>query len=139
MPVPPTMPDILASDPPGQNRRRLGFLCATAAIAAATAAAANLSVAASHDRPARAAATFQGTAGTSLWLNPQPNLHPTPGSPAAFRLADERNTTRWLNTQPELYPTPGSAAAFRLADQRNLSGTAETCTQLRRTPSQGTR
>ena len=139
MPIAPNVPDILASDLPGQNRRRLGLRFAAAAIAAAAAAAANLSVASSDDRPAKAAITCQGPGGTSLWLNPEPDLHPTPGSPAAFRLADQRNTTRWLNTQPELHPTPGSPAAFRLADQRNLPGSAETRTRLPRSPSAGIR
>jgi hypothetical protein len=134
------MPDILASDRPGQLRRRprhwLRF--AAAAIAAAVVAAANVSVAATHDRPARAAITCQGLGGTSPSLNPRPDLHPTPGSPAAFRLADQRSTTRWLNTQPQLYPTPGSPAAFCLADQRNLLRTAETCPRSPRTPSTDT-
>jgi len=112
MPLAPKMPDILASDRPGQIRRRLRLrVAAAAAIAATAAAAANVSVAASHDRPAGAAITCQGPCGPSLWFYPQPDLHPTPGSPAAFRLAD----------------------------QRNLSGTAETCTQLLRTPSAGIR
>jgi hypothetical protein len=128
MPLAPKMPDILASHVPGQIRRRRRLQVAVAAAIAA-AAVANVTMAASHDRHAGATTTCQAPGGTSLWLKPQSDLHPTPGSPAAFRLADQGNTTRRLNTQPELYPTLRSPAAFRLADQRNLLGIANTCTQ----------
>jgi len=50
------------------------------------------------------------------WYEPQPPCWITNTCPRA--------TSLWLDSRPHLYPTPGSPAAFRLADQRSLLGTA---------------
>jgi hypothetical protein len=64
---------------------------------------------------------------TQLWLRLRPDLHPTPGSPAAFRLADERSSVIWAYTRPDLQPAAGSPAAFRLAEQRSLVAATLAC------------
>jgi hypothetical protein len=78
--------------------------------------------------PASAAITCETQfAGSHLWLSLRPDLHPTPGSPAASRLADERSMMLWRNTRPDLHPTPGSPAAARLAEQRNWVAIVKAC------------
>jgi hypothetical protein len=97
-------------------------------VLVAALATGSMTTAAAQDTPAWVATACQpASLGGHLWRDLQPDLHPTPGSPAAFRLADQRNLTLWVNTLPDLRPTPGSPAAFRLADQRNLVATAEAC------------
>ena len=92
--------------------RQLGTVLAAATLAAVA------PVLGSTPAPAAITCKVQ-LVGSPLWLSLRPDLHPTPGSPAAFRLADERSMIFWQSTRPDLHPTPGSPAAFRLAEQRN--------------------
>jgi hypothetical protein len=106
-----------------------GLLAAAAALSAAIiAASAGGTTTAAQPASTRAAAGCQADwRGSQLWAAPQPDLHPSPPSPAAFRLAEERTQILSQNAGVDLRPTPGSPAAFRLADQRNLVASAAAC------------
>jgi hypothetical protein len=122
MPLEPMMPDILASRRPAEVRYKLRlnvrFAAAAGIVVSAALAFSAPGIAASFHGFASTAGSRQGQGVTSRWLDSCPEKRPTAGSPAAFRLAEQRDSVRCLNTQPGLDPTPGSAAAFRLADQR---------------------
>ena len=65
--------------------------------------------------------------GWHLWSTLQPDLHPSAGSAAAFRLAEERSQILSRVVSTNLQPTPRSPAAFRLADQHSLAAAAAAC------------
>jgi hypothetical protein len=108
--------------------RNLPIWLSLVLAAAVATVAADMTATAARDTPGWVSSACQpASLGPALWRDLQLDLDPTPGSPAAFRLADQRNLTLWQNTLPGLQPTPGSPAAFRLADQRDLVATAQAC------------
>jgi hypothetical protein len=126
----PQRPAVNAKEPTMSHpAARRGFLAAAAALSAAViAASAGGTATAAEPASTRAAAGCQADwRGSQLWAALQPDLHPNPASPAAFRLAEERSQILWQNAEADLRPSPTSPAAFRLADQRNLVAAAAAC------------
>jgi hypothetical protein len=106
---------------------RIPLLHSLGVVFAATVVA-SVHVTAISATPTSAAVACQpDLVGTHLWLSLRPDLEPASGSPAAFRLADQRSVTLWENSQPDLQPTDGSPAAFRLAEQHDVVAAATAC------------
>jgi hypothetical protein len=103
-------------------------LVAAVSLFAAFAVADHVTLSTAKEDPAPAAAScLPELVGTQLWLSLRPDLQPSPGSPAAFRLADQRNYAIWANTRPDLKPAAGSPAAFRLKEQRDKVAAVVAC------------
>lgn len=104
---------------------RRGFVAAAVAVSAVLTAA--------HADAAQPTSSSSADRGQSdcrrsqLWSTLQLNLHASPASAAAFRLAEERSEILFRTVQANLHPTPGSPAAFRLADQRSQVAAATAC------------